>query len=87
MVIDLWEQNVDTDMENGSIVVFDLGCTHAHYEMEFGTVSFSKPVGRRFGVRLTARNVVEMSMGVLFNSPMYMRLYQREIEPSEPADE
>lgn len=36
---DLWERNVGIDMETGGIVVFDPGCTYAHNEMEFGTVS------------------------------------------------
>lgn len=36
---DLWERNVGRDMETGKILVFDPGCTYAHNEMEFGTVS------------------------------------------------
>lgn len=36
---DLWERNIGMDMETGDIVVFDPGCTYAHNEMEFGTVS------------------------------------------------
>lgn len=38
---DLWERNIGIDMETGGIVVFDPGCTYAHNEMEFGTVSNS----------------------------------------------
>lgn len=36
---DLWERNVGIDMETGNTIVFDPGCTYAHNEMEFGTVS------------------------------------------------
>lgn len=36
---DLWERNIGIDIETGNIVVFDPGCTYAHNEMEFGTVS------------------------------------------------
>lgn len=36
---DLWERNIGVDMETGNMVIFDPGCTYAHNEMEFGTVS------------------------------------------------
>lgn len=34
---DLWIHNVGHDVNTGQIVIFDPGCTYAHYEMEFGT--------------------------------------------------
>ncbi|KAK5716589.1 hypothetical protein LTR15_009480 [Elasticomyces elasticus] len=36
-LLDLWEHNVEIDMESGEIIIFDPGCTYAHNEMEFGT--------------------------------------------------
>lgn len=36
---DLWERNVGRDKDTGKVLVFDPGCTYAHNEMEFGTVS------------------------------------------------
>lgn len=48
---DLWERNVGMDMDTGNIVVFDPGCTYAHNEMEFGTVSTIRPQFRMFGAR------------------------------------
>jgi protein-ribulosamine 3-kinase len=64
---DLWEQNVGTDKETGEVILFDLGSTYAHNEMEFGTW--------------------RCSWAYHFNSPVYMRLYQRQVEPSQPVDE
>lgn len=43
---DLWEQNVGLDMETGDMVLFDPGCTYAHNEKQFGTVSANYPRSR-----------------------------------------
>lgn len=45
---DLWERNIGVDMETGNMVLFDPGCTYAHNEMEFGTVSDTAHIRSHF---------------------------------------
>lgn len=59
---DLWERNVGRDKETGEILVFDPGCTYAHNEMEFGTVSTLQSHSRLLSTR-AAKLICQASSG------------------------